>query len=187
MTTRHPIFLNLIRMWRYTKMEHEVPSAPGNGGPKTRAPLKLEEIAAAACIGLLASITFANVVVRYATNISFAFTEEFSVFLMVFMALAGASSVMAKGGHLSISYLVEKLPGGISRKVRIASTAITGLTFGILAVLGARMAYDEYRYEVTSPGLGLPTWIYTMWLPVLSVAILGRVIGVLIRELKGQG
>lgn len=163
--------------------EIQLPEKPVS--PKTKVPLKIEEAAAAACIGLLALITFANVVVRYATNISFAFTEEFSVFLMVVMALVGSSSVMAKGGHLNISYLVEKLPRGLARRVRVGATVIVGITFLLLAILGARMAYDEYRYEVTSPGLGLPTWIYTMWLPVLSMAILGRVVGVLLRLLKG--
>jgi len=38
------------------------------------------------------------VVVRYLTNFSFAFTEEFSIFLMILVAFLGGSSVMAKGG-----------------------------------------------------------------------------------------
>lgn len=163
--------------------DFQLPEKPEK--PRTRVPLKIEEVAAAACISLLALISFANVVVRYATNISFAFTEEFSIFLMVVMALVGASSVAAKGGHLNISYLVEKLPKGLGHKVRLGATAVMGITFALLVMLGARMAYDEYRYEVTSPGLGLPTWIYTIWLPLLSMAVLGRVIGVFIRLWKG--
>lgn len=148
-----------------------------------RVPVKIEEVAAAAAIGLLAIITFANVLVRYATKISFAFTEEFSVFLMVFMAFVGASSVAAKGGHLSISYLVDKLPEKWAWRLRLASSAIMGITFLILALLGAKMAYDEYRFEVTSPGLGVPTWLYTVWLPILSLAVFGRVLGVFLRLL----
>ncbi len=166
-------------------MDQEIQLPEKAAGPKTRIPLKIEEAAAAACIGILALITFANVVVRYLTNISFAFTEEFSVFLMVVMCLVGSSSVMAKGGHLNISYLVEKLPGGPAYVVRLAATLMVCITFLGLVVLGARMAYDEYRYEVTSPGLGLPTWIYTVWLPILSMAIFGRVMGVMIRLLRG--
>jgi TRAP-type C4-dicarboxylate transport system permease small subunit len=154
--------------------------------PKTKTPkvpVKIEEVAAASAIGILAIITFANVLVRYATNVSFAFTEEFSVFLMVFMAFVGASSVAAKGGHLSITYLVEKLPAPWARRFKLASSGVMGITFLILALLGAKMAYDEYRFEVTSPGLGIPTWLYTMWLPVLSMAIVGRVLGVFLRLL----
>ena len=152
--------------------------------PKVRVPLRIEETIAGITIGLLALITFANVVVRYATNFSFAFTEEFSIFLMVFMALVGASSVMAKGGHLNISFIVDKFPPTIRKKIRLASTAVVGITFMLLVFFGARMAYDEYRFEVTSPGLGIPTWFYTTWLPILSLVILCRTIGVMIRIWK---
>lgn len=156
--------------------EHSQPSKP-----KVKVSLRIEEIIAGITIGILALITFANVVVRYTTNFSFAFTEEISIFLMVFMALIGGSSVMAKGGHLNISLLVDKFSPPIRKKIRIASTAIVGITFALLVILGSRMAYDEYRFEVTSPGIGIPTWIYTMWLPILSLLILCRTLGVLIR------
>lgn len=156
--------------------EHSQPSKP-----KVKVPLRIEEIIAGITIGFLALITFANVVVRYTTHFSFAFTEEISIFLMVFMAFIGGSSVMAKGGHLNISLLVDKFSPPIRKKIRIASTAIVGITFALLVILGARMAYDEYRFEVTSPGIGIPTWIYTMWLPALSLLILCRTMGVLIR------
>ncbi|OHE23942.1 MAG: C4-dicarboxylate ABC transporter permease [Syntrophus sp. RIFOXYC2_FULL_54_9] len=138
--------------------------APGTGRPKTRVPLKIEECFAGAAISLLALLTFANVVVRYATDFSFAFTEEFSIFLMVLMTLFGASSVMAKNGHLNIAYFVDRLSPRRRRWIRLAATAAAAVTFALLAVLGAAMAYDEYRYEVTSPGLGIPTWIYTVCL-----------------------
>src|ERR1019366_7119672 len=54
-------------------------------------PVKLEKALAAGAMALLCIITMANVVVRYFTNISFAFTEEISVWLMVVMTLVGAA------------------------------------------------------------------------------------------------
>jgi len=149
--------------------------------PRTKIPLKIEENIAGIILGLLAFITFANVVVRYLTNFSFAFTEEFSIFLMVAMALLGSSSLMAKSGHLNITYFVDFLSPGKRRVVVMGATAVTAFTFLLLAILGGRMAWDEYRFEVTSPGLGIPTWVYTMWLPILSAAIAGRAIGVIVR------
>ena len=167
-------------------MADELDTCPAPQKPKTRVPLKIEETLAAISIGLLAIITFANVVVRYATNFSFAFTEEFSVFLMLFMAFVGGSSVMAKNGHLNIAYFVDLCPPRARRWIKHVSIGMAAITFALLAGLGARMAYDEYRFEVTSPGLGIPTWIYTIWLPILSLAILGRAIGVFIRKRRDQ-
>ena len=164
-------------------MECEPVESPNR--PKTRIPLKIEENLAGIILGALTVITFANVLVRYLTDFSFAFTEEFSIFLMVAMTLLGSSSLMAKGGHLNITFFVDRLPEKHQRWVRAVSMGLAGVTFLILAVLGAAMAWDEYRYEVTSPGLGVPTWIYTVWLPVLSLVIAGRCAGAIARKWKG--
>lgn len=165
-------------------MECESPQVSKN--TSTRVPLKLEEYAAGIAIGILGIITFVNVVVRYLTNFSFAFTEEFSVFLMVLVALFGGSSVMAKGGHLKIMFVVDRLSPQRRRVVGFIANALTAMTFLLLSIFGARMAWDEYRFEVTSPGLGVPTWIYTIWLPLLSLAIFGRAVGVMIRTWRGN-
>jgi TRAP-type C4-dicarboxylate transport system permease small subunit len=162
-------------------VEKDPITCPEPQRPKTRVPLKIEETLAGITIGVLALLTFANVVVRYLTNFSFAFTEEFSIFLMLIMALIGSSSVMAKNGHLSINYFVDRVRAGGRRWIRIGSTGMVALVFLALSFLGGRMAWDEYRYEVTSPGLGIPTWIYTVWLPVLSLAVMGRALGLIIR------
>lgn len=160
-------------------MEYDPP--PESKRTQTKVPLKLEEYAAGIAIGILGIITFVNVVVRYLTNFSFAFTEEFSIFLMVLVALLGGSSVMAKGGHLKIMFVVDRLSPARRRVVGLIANAVTAVMFLLLAIFGSQMAWDEYRFEVTSPGLGLPTWIYTIWLPLLSLAIFGRAVGVMIR------
>jgi TRAP-type C4-dicarboxylate transport system permease small subunit len=39
------------------------------------------------------------------------------------------------------------------------------------------MAWDDYRYDVTSPALGVPQWLYSVWLPLLSVLVIVRIAG----------
>lgn len=162
------------------KQDPETPPPP----PGPRVPVRLEETLAAAAIGLLALITFTNVLVRYLTNFSFAFTEEFSIFLMILMALLGTASAVVKNGHIGIDFLVERFSPPARRRIRLFSAAMMVLTFASLTLLGGRMAYDEYRFEVVSPGLGIPTWIYTVWLPILSLAVAGRAMGRLLRLRK---
>ena len=48
--------------------------------------------------------------------------------------------------------------------------------FGLIVWYGARLAWDQYRFEELSAGLGVPTWIYTIWMPLLSLLILGRIL-----------
>jgi len=154
--------------------------------PKTRVPLKVEEVLVAATMAAIALITAANVVTRYLTDISLAFTEEYSVVLMVVVALLGTAVATASGRHIRIGYFVELMPARGQRIAEMAGTALTVLCFGILVWYGYRLAYDEYRFEVLSNGLGNPNWWYTGWLPLLSAVVVMRALGRLLRLARGQ-
>jgi TRAP-type C4-dicarboxylate transport system permease small subunit len=154
--------------------------------PRTLVPLKIEEVLVAAAMAAMALITAANVVTRYLTDISLAFTEEYSVVLMVLVALLGTAVATASGRHIRIGYFVELLPARGQRIAEMIGMVLTVLCFGILVWYGWRLAYDEYRFEVLSNGLGNPNWWYTGWLPVLSAVVVARAIGRFIRLARGR-
>lgn len=146
--------------------------------------LSAERALMALSMALLCIITMANVVVRYFTSISFAFTEEISVWLMVFMTLTGTASAFFSERHISVAILVDRLPPRGRHAVAVTALAATVLMFVLLAWYGGRMAYDDFRYEVTSPALGVPQWFYSMWLPLLSLALVARLIQLIARKLR---
>lgn len=161
------------------------PFDPSAGEPKPLPrSLSVERALMAASMALLCLITMANVVVRYFTNISFAFTEEISVWLLVFMTLVGASSAFFTERHISVTILVDRLPPRARQAAALAALAATALMFLLLAWYGGRMAYDDFRYEVTSPALGVPQWLYSVWLPVLSLVIVARIIQLFVHKLR---
>jgi TRAP-type C4-dicarboxylate transport system permease small subunit len=149
-----------------------------------RIPVKIEEFVAALAMALICLITFANVLVRYFTNESFAFTEEFSVFLMVVLTFVGASAAFAKNTHIRMSFVVEKLPSRIARRVEIAMMVAAAALFAIIVWYGVRLLLDDWNFETTSPGIGIPQWIYTLWLPLLSAVITLRIAGRIVRLVR---
>lgn len=138
--------------------------------PRTRIESWLGVIALAAiCI-----ISLANVVVRYTTNASFAFTEEFSVFLMVILAFAGGAVAARSNEHIRIT-LLEQMVGLTGRRTLYILQWLGAIVvLGLVAWYGGKLTYEEYAWDSLSPGLGYPTWIYLIWLPLLSVAIIIR-------------
>jgi TRAP-type transport system small permease protein len=156
------------------------PPEPGNldtGVDHVVVPVRIEEALGAAAMALICLISFGNVVVRYTTNISFAFTEEFSVFLLVFMTFVGASAAFASNEHIRITFFLERMPPPLRLVCEIVTLLATTLMFSLIVYYGAQVTYDEWYWGETSPGLGNPTWLYTIWLPILSLAILLRVFG----------
>lgn len=133
-------------------------------------------------MGALALITFVNVLVRYFTNASFAWTEEISVFLMIVLALVAGSAAVARDRHIRIEFFCDS--GSAARRRRLAQlgAVMVALLFALIAVLSVRVVWDDYRYEETSPGIGVPQWWYSVWLPVFSALIAARAIGWLRRR-----
>ena len=120
-------------------------------------------------------ITLGNVVARYLTDISFAFTEEVSVFLLVFLTFIGSAKAFLDGNQIAVGYFIDKLSWPWRRRWLLFGLAMSALMIGLLVWYGARMAWDDFELEVTSPGLGWPQWIYTASLPLLALLVLGRI------------
>lgn len=152
-----------------------------------RVPGGVERGLAAAAMAVICLITFANVGVRYFTNYSFAFTEEYSIFLMVVLTLLGSASAAAADRHIRITFILERLPRSIRPYCDAAGWLATFLMFAILVWYGGELAYDNWRFEETSPGLGYPQYIYTIWLPILSAVVAIRVAMRMVAALRRRG
>lgn len=144
--------------------------------PTKKQPARIERALAALVMAALTLITGANVVMRYCTNVSFAMTEEVSVFLLMVLTLVGAVSAFAEGRHVRITLFVNSLPD-TGRKVCNALAWMCNVAmFGMLTWLAALVAWDDYSFEVTSPALGVPQWWYSGWLPLAAAAIVLRLV-----------
>ena len=144
--------------------------------------LRIEDWLTVIVMALLALITFANVLVRYFTNSSFAWTEEISVFLMIVLALVAGSAAVARDQHIRIEYFAEGGSALRSRRLAMLGAATVAVLFGLIAVLSVRVVWDDYRFGETSPGIGVPQWWYSIWLPVISALITARAVGLFIRR-----
>jgi TRAP-type C4-dicarboxylate transport system permease small subunit len=154
--------------------------------PKTRIPLSFERVLLAIAMAAMALITATNVLARYLTNISLAITEEYSVVLMVIIALIGAALAIATGRHIRVGYFTDLLGKVGQRWAEMVALLLAIICFGLLAVFGAKLAYDEYRFEVLTNGLGNPQWLYTGWLPLIALLVIARAAGRLIRLARGE-
>lgn len=156
-----------------------VPPAAADAAPRS---LCIEDWLTVLIMAALALITFANVLVRYFTSSSFAWTEEISVFLMILLALVAGSAAVARDQHIRIEYFAAG--GSARRRKRLAQLGAVAVAvlFGLIAVLSVRVVWDDYRFGETSPGIGVPQWWYSIWLPVVSALISARAVGLLVRR-----
>lgn len=131
----------------------------------------IEERVGVAVMVALVIITLINVLVRYFTNGSFAWTEEISVFLLIVMTLAGAAMAAREDAHIRIDFFYRSSRNGRRSWLAILSALATTTLFTLLAVLLLRAGWDEFDLGETTPGLGWPRWWYTVWMPPLALLV----------------
>ncbi|MDX1464314.1 MAG: TRAP transporter small permease [Halomonas sp.] len=147
---------------------------------------RLERLLATLAILIIGLISLANVVVRYLTGGSFAFTEEFSVFLLVVLTFAGASVALRRHRHIRIGLLERALPAAPRRALILFQGACGLAVLGLITWYGARMTWQEIQWGSLSPGLGLPQWWYLAWLPLLSALMMLRQVQQTLDRLRGR-
>lgn len=151
---------------------------------RARVPIAIEEAVAVAALAVLVLITLTNVLIRYFTDSSIAWTEEISIFLIVVLTLAGAAAAASRDRHIRIEYFYDAGSAQRRRLLGVLGAAITAAFFAALAVLLARVAFDEWSYGETSMAIGVPRWWYTAWLPLLCAAIALRAAGWAVRRAR---
>ena len=81
---------------------------------------------------------------------------------------------MARQLHIRIEFFAD---GGSEHRRQVLAqfgALMVALLFGLITVLSIRVVWDDYRFEETSPGIGVPQWWYTVWLPVLCALTTAR-------------
>ena len=137
-------------------------------------PARIEEVLGVACMVVLVVLTLGNVLTRYLTDASFAWTEEISIFLIVVMTLAGAASIAARDGHIRIEFLYDSGSARRRRVLRLVSAFATAALFAALAALFVVTLAEEIKWSETSMGLGVPRWWFTAPIPLLCAAVAVR-------------
>ena len=158
---------------------HEQGKSPEDGDRLST----IERSLAAAAMGAICLISLGNVIVRYFTNFSFAFTEEYSVFLLFLMTFVGSSAAFSMRSHIRIGILADRA-GALRKPLAFIAGLVTLFVLGALLYYGALRTVDQYRFDELSAGLGHPTWIYTVWMPALTLLMMVRVVQRLWKDLR---
>lgn len=81
-------------------------------------------------LAVMSVIIFANVVLRYTTNVSIEWAEEVARHLMIWLTFIGCGPVLRYGGHIAVENLQDSLP----RPVAIAMRGVIALLLAGLFV-----------------------------------------------------
>jgi TRAP-type C4-dicarboxylate transport system permease small subunit len=135
----------------------------------------LEEVLCAVLFAIMSVVTCANIFSRYLLKYSFAFTEELVVSFFVWLILLGAAIAFRERSHLGFSFIVDRLPQRIQKFFLWLSAGLAASLFLFLIYFSVRQIGEEISLGITSSGIGIPQWWYTIGVPLWSVPIIVRI------------
>lgn len=128
------------------------------------------------CVAILGALAIgvAQVVLRYAFNFGFVWTEEIFVTLTVLGALVGGSRAVANGVHVRIFVVTDAIGPAARRLAYIVALAATTAYSGLVAYAG--FLFVEFLHSVgdVSVNTGLGSWIVFSIVPFTMILFVLR-------------
>ncbi len=119
---------------------------------------------------LMAIITATQVFCRYVLNHSLFWSEELGRMLLVWISFLGATVAYKRKAHIGIDFFVQKLPSGISSKIRTITYLGSLFFFSIMVVCGSR--FSLFIKLQQTPALGLSKSIPFSIIPLSGIIFL---------------
>lgn len=137
--------------------------------------IHFEEVLCAFLFAMMGIIMFINVICRYLLKYSLAFTEEIVVSFFVWLTLLGAAIAFREGTHLGFTFVTDRLPPNIQKILLWISAGLGAILFVVLIYFSFHQIKDEIALKITSSGIGVPQWWYSIGMPIWSVLVIIRI------------
>ena len=117
-------------------------------------------------LGTLVVVITIAVIARYFLGQQFTWTEELCTFLFIWFSFLGATLATYEKRHVSVDFLVTKLPKQVNNVVKLLSNILI-LAFFVLLVVGAFILFPTMQH--VSVALRIPKYCYYFPIALSSV------------------
>lgn len=131
--------------------------------------LKISGYISYGCMILMMLLIISDPFMRYMVGMPLYWSNEVSTFLMVTMAYAGLGIVFAKGGHIRVTLIFDRLPPAVQNIFWIIISSLATIYIGILTYAIARLAKISIKVGRVTPTAELP---YYPWQILVVVGLI---------------
>ena len=131
---------------------------------------RIAETALLVIISVMASVVFVEVLFRYALMLPLFWTEEFARYCLAWSSLLGAGVALKRGEHIAVTFLVDRIPGGMRPQAALLVSISVALF--LIAILWGGVHLVLLTRHQLSPAMRIPmAWPY-LAIPISSLIML---------------
>lgn len=126
----------------------------------------------------------AGVFFRYVLRSPLGWSEEFSRYIMIWMAFLSVALCLWRHEHVGVTMFIKKLPRIVAKVVIFVSNGLVMLFLSVLLIYGLKMA--ERGKSVTATGLGTSMEWWLMAVPVSAAICIVMMICKMILDIRRE-
>jgi TRAP-type C4-dicarboxylate transport system permease small subunit len=161
-------------------------TVPPMAGPLAGLTAFLDRWVCRACVLLFMAILVTmvlQVTFRYVLSTPLTWTEELARYLYIWACFLGAPVALRRGNHVTITFVAERLPRGLSRPVTLGCQSLALVFLVQLAIQGAILMVRSHSVEAIT--LPIPWSAIYLAAPLSAVLMILEMIEAFLRTLFG--
>ncbi len=144
----------------------------------------IEKVFAVVISAVMTVVLFLQVLSRYVFNFSITWSEELSIFLLIWLTYIGASMAVMQRRHLRITMLAELLPKRAFKIVDIVSNVVF-LGFMLFIAHGTyNLILLAKRTKQMGASTGIPRWVVFFGLLLAYILMMIRLVQDTVRHFR---
>ena len=117
-------------------------------------------------------LNMTEIVIRTFLNTSLLITEEFSGWLLVWMAFTGMGWTLSQDGHIRLDLLTKRLSNEVNIVINLFLSLLGFFCLSCFSVFVIRFTLDTYERQLT----GVTTFHFPLWWPQAGMCFGGVVL-----------
>lgn len=138
--------------------------------------VRLEYLVLEVAFIVLVAMNAVNVFARYVLNHSIGSLFELMILLAIAVYWLGVATSERTQGHLGMSFVVSRLPAGLRKLTELLRVCVIVAFLVVAAYSGAMLAIGQIQSRSISGTLGMPLWIFSIFIPLGCLLMLLRVL-----------
>lgn len=127
---------------------------------------RFEAVLLAIGVLIMATVSVANVIGRFAFGESLFFAEELNQFLIVLITFVGIGYAARKGRHIRMSAIYDSLPDFWRKGLMVVIALSTAAAMFLLAYYSYIYIEKVYATGRIAPSLRVPIYLTFLWVPI---------------------
>ncbi|QUJ66844.1 TRAP transporter small permease [Photobacterium sp. GJ3] len=128
--------------------------------------VNFEKYVCAVVSAIMGLVLIAQVLSRYALNISIPWAEEVALFCMLWLAYFGSSIAIYRRKHIRITLITEKLPIKVQKIMELIGTIIFFIVCIYIVAESVPTVMKAYETNQLASASNIPRWIPLLGVPL---------------------